>query len=158
MENNDCATLPLQALALDLDGGWVSYARPKTGVVRRCPLWPETSEQLRLVLEERREPQDPANAKLVFLTRMGACWVNGKENAISHAFRKLATKLKLKRSFYDLRHTFQTIGDEAKDPLATSHIMGHKDTSMAAHYREKISDERLEAVSNHVRTWLHGEA
>ena len=34
--NNDCATLPLEAL--DLKGGWVTYSRPKTGVARRAKL------------------------------------------------------------------------------------------------------------------------
>jgi serine/threonine protein kinase len=34
--NSDCATLPLKAI--DLDGGWVNYARPKTGLPRRCAL------------------------------------------------------------------------------------------------------------------------
>jgi len=38
--NHDIATLPLSAL--DLDGGWVDFPRPKTGIARRCPLWLET--------------------------------------------------------------------------------------------------------------------
>lgn len=36
--NADCGNLPLAAL--DLERGWVNYPRPKTGVQRRCPLWP----------------------------------------------------------------------------------------------------------------------
>jgi hypothetical protein len=32
--------------------------------------------------------------------------------------------------------------------------MGHADTSMAAHYRERISDERLVDAVDVVRKWL----
>jgi hypothetical protein len=32
--------------------------------------------------------------------------------------------------------------------------MGHVDASMAAVYRERISDARLKAVADHVRQWL----
>ena len=38
--NHDCD--PYRFMRLDLDGGWVSYPRPKTAVRRCCPLWPET--------------------------------------------------------------------------------------------------------------------
>ena len=50
--NHDCATLPLSAL--DLGAGWVDFPRPKTGVGRRCPLWPETAAAIRAALAERR--------------------------------------------------------------------------------------------------------
>ena len=36
MGNTDCSSLPLSAL--DLNGGWLNYPRPKTGVDRRIPL------------------------------------------------------------------------------------------------------------------------
>ena len=32
--------------------------------------------------------------------------------------------------------------------------MGHSDNTMASHYREPISDDRLEAVAEHVRKEL----
>jgi hypothetical protein len=34
--------------------------------------------------------------------------------------------------------------------------MGHARDDMASHYRERISDERLAAVSQHVGRWLLG--
>ena len=42
--NADCATLPIRAL--DLEEGWINFPRPKTGLDRRCPLWPETIKSL----------------------------------------------------------------------------------------------------------------
>jgi integrase len=55
-----------------------------------------------------------------------------------------------------LRHTFETIGGESKDQVAVNAIMGHVDDSMAGVYRERISDERLIAVTDKVREWLWG--
>ena len=59
--------------------------------------------------------------------------------------------------FYTLRHTFRTVADEAKDQPAADYIMGHETPHISSVYRETISDERLKAVSDHVRTWLFGE-
>jgi integrase len=56
--------------------------------------------------------------------------------------------------FYALRHTFETIGGESRDQVAVNHIMGHADSSMAGVYRERISDERLRNVVDHVHQWL----
>jgi integrase len=56
--------------------------------------------------------------------------------------------------FYTLRHVFETIGGESRDQVAVNAIMGHADFSMAATYRERISDERLRAITDVVRTWL----
>ena len=53
-------------------------------------------------------------------------------------------------NFYALRHTFETIGGESKDQVAVDLIMGHTDPSMAGHYRERIDDARLKAVTDHV--------
>ena len=32
--------------------------------------------------------------------------------------------------------------------------MGHSDNTISDHYRERIADERLEKVVNHVHDWL----
>jgi integrase len=58
------------------------------------------------------------------------------------------------RGFYSLRHTFETIGGDSRDQVAVNHIMGHADASMAGIYRERIEDQRLIDVVNHVRRWL----
>src|SRR5262245_44460523 len=67
--NHDIATLPLSAL--DLEGGWVRYPRPKTGIGRRCPLWPETVAALHETLALRLAPRHDDAAGLVFVTTRG---------------------------------------------------------------------------------------
>jgi integrase len=157
--NGDCAHLPLSAL--DLETGWIDYPRPKTGINRHCPLWRETIEALRAVLDKRPTPKDKADAGLIFITKYGLPW--GKEtadNPITKETAKLLRDLGIKRNgvgFYSLRHTFRTVADEAKDQPAVDHIMGHEVQHMSAIYRERIADARLKAVTDYVRSWLFAE-
>ena len=157
--NNDVGTLPVKAL--DLTGGWVNYPRPKTGVPRRCPLWPETVSALQEAITSRPTAKDSADADPVFITKYGKRWAkDSTDNTLSKEFGKLIRKLGIRqpgRGFYGLRHTFQTIGEEGRDFPAVSHIMGHTQDDMASVYRERISDERLIAVTNYVREWLFGD-
>jgi integrase len=157
--NQDCGTLPMSAL--DLETGWVTYHRPKTGIDRRCPLWPETVAALREALAGRPNPKNPADAGLVFITRYGLPWAKDTENSVvSKEMRKVLDTLGINghRNFYGLRRTFETIGGETKDQVAVDAIMGHADESMAGVYRQRIGDDRLQAVANHVRTWLFAPA
>ena len=160
----DISNLPQSVV--DLDNGWIDYPRPKTGVDRRCPLWSETVDAVRESITTRPRPQDDSHEQLVFITKYGQPWVktNAKgtpADALGQEFSKLLTKLKLKRpgvSFYALRHTFETIGGDSRDQVAVDHIMGHVRDDMASLYRERISDERLQAVTDGVHTWLFGAA
>ena len=158
--NNDCATLPLSSL--DVDDGWLDFPRPKTGIHRRCPLWPETVKAVQTVLEKRKEPKDETHAGLVFITAVGGSfWKESGDNPISKEFAKLVKAKGLQqhgRGFHSLRHTFRTIADGTRDQPAVDSIMGHADESMAARYRERIDDSRLVAVSNFVRGWLYAES
>ncbi len=154
--NADCGTLPLSAL--DLDGGWVNYPRPKTAVPRRCPLWPETVAALREAIAKRPAPKDPALSERVFITIYGGSWFkDSPTNPVTFVMAWLLKKLGIHRpgvNFYALRHTFETIGGETRDQVAVNHIMGHAEDDMASVYRERISDERLKAVTDHVHAWL----
>lgn len=153
--NSDCGNLPLSAI--DLEGGWITYPRPKTGVNRRCPIWPETRDALKAVLVNRTEPKDPADAVLVFITKYGFSWAKDTStNPISQETRKLLNALAINghRNFYCLRHTFRTVADNCKDQPAIDHIMGHESPHMSSVYREGIDDERFRAVGDHVRGWL----
>lgn len=158
--NSDCGRLPLSAL--DLEGGWVRFPRPKTGIDRRAKLWPETIASLKAAIEKRKAPASPDLDGLVFLTQFGTCYAKDtKENPISKRMTAAVQALGIHReglNFYALRHTFRTIADESRDRPAVDLIMGHADDSMADAYRERIGDDRLIAVSNHVRTWLFGAA
>jgi integrase len=153
----DVARLPLSSL--DLDGGWVNFARRKTGVPRRCPLWPETVLAIRAWLAKRPTPNHEARG-YVFITKRRNPWFSGKYvTPVASQFRKVANKVGGVRSgigFYALRHTLATIGSETKDQVAVNGLMGHiaRDDLIPSVYRERISDERLVAVTDCVREWL----
>jgi integrase len=170
--NGDLSSLPMGTV--DLEGGWISFARPKTGVARKCKLWAETVAAIRAYLAERPEPIDPADADLLFLSprrsrlsRVSLLTNGDGETTASpvdyttKAFRRLLRDTGLERpglSFYSLRHSFRTVADESGDLPAINLVMGHSDSSMGANYRAGIADARLERVATHVRDWLFGNA
>lgn len=139
-----------------LQDAWLNYPRPKTGVERRVPLWPETREALAAVI---RTGDDT-----VFRTQQGHPWTckskSGTGSPISQKFTKLCQGVgvhKPGRGFYSLRHVCQTIGEESGDHPAIEYILGHAPPAddMAAVYRERMSDKRLFRVVKHIRRWLH---
>ena len=152
----------LEETDLDLEGRWVNLSRGKTEIFRRTPLWPETIEALREHLPRRRRVSDKKYRKRVFVTERGEPYVRYKGKArfdvLSPRFSRLLKRLKINGrrglGFYALRHTHATIGGEAKDPDAVRATMGHADDSMTANYQHGISDERLRAVTDAVRSWL----
>ena len=167
----DVASLPQSAV--DLKRGWITFPRPKTGIARRCPLWPETVAALNDAIAIRPAAKDAADDGLVFINVRGRRWLqqnesddpanwNTRTDLIGRAFDRLLRELELKRpgaAFYSLRHVFRTIADEARDTPATDLIMGHTPASgdMGAQYREYIADERLAAVTAHERRWRFGK-
>jgi integrase len=167
--NSDVANLPTKAL--NLKSGWVDYPRPKTGIPRRCPLWPETVTAIKEAIKERQKAKADG-AGMVFVTMHGHKWEKvgvsepdpdtGKiiitnNNPVTQEFRKLLKKLKLHHhglGFYTLRHVFETIAGGSLDQVSVNAIMGHVDDTMAGNYRERIEDTRLKAVVDHVHKWL----
>ncbi|MGD0655105.1 MAG: tyrosine-type recombinase/integrase [Thermoguttaceae bacterium] len=168
--NSDVANLPIKAL--NLKTGWVDYPRPKTGIPRRCPLWPETVTAIKESLEQRPKAKGADEAGLVFITKYGHRWEKvgvsepdpetGKiaitnNNPVTQEFRKLLKKLKLHHrglGFYTLRHVFETVAGGSLDQVSVNEIMGHVDDTIAGNYRERIEDARLKAVTDHVHAWL----
>jgi len=156
--NEDCASLPSKAV--DLKRGWLNFFRGKTGVKRKCPLWPETVEAIRTAINSRPTPKDSADSELLFISPRGFSYRGDQVNhPVASKMADLLRKAQLKRpglSFYAIRHTFATIGEEARDHAAVEALMGHAppQNDMSSTYREGFSDERLKAVTDHVHDWL----
>lgn len=154
--NSDCGIVGLADV--NLETGWVNFPRPKTGIERRCPLWPETVDALRAALAERPKPKSVEHSERVFITKYGGPWADGgNSDAVTLEMGKILKALKIERpglGFYALRHTFRTIADATRDFPAVRIIMGHADDSIDDAYRESVDDERLDAVVSHVHKWL----
>ena len=155
--NADCGHVP--KTALDLASGIIDFPRPKTGIPRRCALWPETVAALREAIAKRPQPKSEEHIALVFITKYGFPWAKDTaDQTLAKEFAKLLRNLHINGrkglGFYTLRHTFRTIADEARDQPAVDYCMGHESPHMSTVYRERISDSRLRAVAEYVRTWL----
>lgn len=143
--NDDCANLHPE----HLQGTWLVYPRNKTGIERRCPLWPETLASL-----------DVPGRGRVFRTTRGRSWEGSeKDNPLSKAFQRCmraAGAYQKGRGFYGLRHTFVTVGLRTGDSYAVRYMTGHAPDSddMLALYNESTFDGNLIRVSNFIRQWL----
>ncbi len=161
--NNDCAMLEFRHL--DLSKQWIDFSRPKTGMIRFSPLWPETCAALETYLRRRPQPKNTLHENYIFITqKKHTPWTNIKGyDPIGAAFSKLARTLEIAVpgvGFYALRHTFQTIAEEARDQKAVQFIMGHipEGGDMSARYREEFKRDRLMVTTEYVRRWLFAEA
>jgi integrase len=158
--NSDIARLKLS----DVGGEWLDMPRGKTGVDRRVPLWTETQQAILEAIRHRPKPKLGAE-DVLFLSGHGQSLIrvrsNGKRTDLTvEGFRRLAKAARVYRprmGLYWLRHTFATISDEARDAVATSALLGRVDQPMAGHYRQRIDDDRLRRVTDHVRQWLFDE-
>lgn len=159
----DCGDLLLSSI--NEKSEFIDWPRRKTGIARRCPIWPETLEALNASILQRTVPKEKADENVVFVTKYGRRWVRPSKtgtpiDGIGHQLGKLLKSLGIYRrgvNFYALRHTFRTVADEIRDRPAIDLIMGHEDVNdMAVHYREQISDDRLRQVTDHVHQWLYG--
>ncbi len=149
---------------LTVKPGWIVSHRQKTGVSRRCPLWPETEEALKLATKQRPRAASKADADCLFLTRTGQRFVRNTEkdgklstrNSVGEAYGKLkrACAVEHEGGFYTLRHTFRTVADNVADQVAIRIIMGHHDDSIDDTYRQRVDDARLVKVTDAVRAWL----
>ncbi len=152
--NGDCGALTIESV--DLKGGWHRFGRPKTGIERRCPLWPESVKALKAVIGDRTEG-------LVFITKYGNSWTTtAHREPIAFEFRKLMGDKHRKgvTTFYTLRRTMETIASAGDVPQSViDSIMGHVSHSqdMSAVYRQKVFSDSLRKCTDFVRQWYLGK-
>lgn len=161
--NKDLSLFTLDKLPTMRGEVWIDYPRNKTEADRRFCLWPETRDAIAAYLDKRPGPAGASNEQVAFLTKQGNAWVRGDGNdrsdAIGQAFKKTREDAGVTRgTFYDLRRTFQTVASETGDFQAARLVMGHSDqaSDMTALYNQRVSDERIRKVCDHVRSWLFG--
>jgi integrase len=159
----DCSELRWGSFNLECH--W--FARPKTGIERRCPLWPETIAAI--MVRDRWQPDiDPSR---VFLTKYGNPIVREipKRNVagdVVGCVRTDATQGMLHkackiagvdyRPFYTFRHTFRSVVDISGDSTAVRTIMGHAFPGMDDVYLQLMADgmKRLKVVTDIAHRWL----
>ena len=100
---------------MNLKTGWLTYPRPKTGIERRIPLWPETVEAIRAANSAAAPPKGLRTQCLVFIGRRGEPYLADNGYRVAGEFVRVLTaaKIELKGGFYGLRHTFQTVAEGA---------------------------------------------
>lgn len=147
---------------IDLTSGWLDCLRPKTHEPRRAKLWKETCDAIREAVENQPVSRRNDTRDLVFLTRLKQPWSNPNTStcALAQAFRKLANEAGVYepgKTFYALRHTFETVAADTKEQAAIDWAMGHEDGHIRSAYREEVSDESLERVADYMHEWLFGQ-
>jgi integrase len=165
--NTDIASLPRQSV--DLQGGWLDFPRIKTGIERRCPLWPETVEAIRGHIELAKPGATVDTKGLLFVTRKGQKFVRSvlketsagtprlvEHDAIVQRIKKVmkAAGIELPGvGFYGLRKSCETFGAETGEQVAVDHIMGHAPSvdNMGDLYRCYVAEEPLRRVTAHIR-------
>jgi len=170
--NTDIAALPRNAI--DLKGGFLDFARVKTGVGRRCPLWPETIRAIEAHIAEDTIERSPEMKGLLFVTRTGQRYVRSvfresdaglpqlvEHDAIVITFKRLMTEAGIELpgvAFYGLRFSCETFGGETGEQVAVDHIMGHVPdvNDMGDNYRGYVSEESLRRVTDHIRAKVLG--
>jgi integrase len=138
---HDCIKLPASKIV----DGFHTYARPKTHVARRCPLWSETQAAIQAV----------ASGEHVL---NGRVW---NRHVIAHQFKTLCETCGIYKAGittpYSLRRTFETVAKNADvNQSVIDRIMGHERPDMSEVYNQKTFDKQLIRCTDFVRGWLLG--
>ena len=113
----------------------IDYPRPKTGIRRRCALWPETVQAVREALAKRPTPKDEADAGLVFITKYGGPWARTRPDSpitkeIPQTPRQ-AEHERRSRLLYAPPHVPHRRG-RGEGPAGRDYIMGHEERTWQA--------------------------
>lgn len=143
--NTDLAELPVAVV----NGEWINYARTKTGIDRKLPLWKEVKQAINDLLETRKYDHE-----LLFHNRQHQPF---NLEDISQKFKRVRNQCGIKApGFYGLRHTFATVASETGYDRVVKYMMGHSPTDMTSYYVHGIKPALLQEVSNYVHDWLYG--
>jgi integrase len=138
-----------------LDGDFLDYPRPKSGVARRgwCPV-----ELSALIRHGNVLPLKTATGlPLVEGLRSGSYGSSWRDR-LAQPFRELCEKAGVEpRGFYGLRRSFARLSQIAEDPLATGCVMGHLDGGQTAVYAGRPSDSRLRKLGVRLWNYVHGD-
>jgi len=138
-----------------LDGDFLDYPRPKSGVARRgwCPI--ELSALIRHgdVLPLRSATGLP----LVEALRSGSYGSSWRDR-LAQPFRELCVVAGVEpKGFYGLRRSFARLSQIAEDPLATACVMGHLDGSITGIYSGRANDSRLRKLGVRLWNYVHAD-
>lgn len=153
---------------IDLANRTLNMPRGKTGEDRRGYLWKRTVKALKRVRELKHNKAafeaDGQNA-LIFITRKGLPMYREEEvikdgesvdvkiaNAISGTLSRMAKQAGLIGiTQYRCRHTYKTLGVQARDEEAMDYMMGHIDRRTGKVYdHNAISPQRVRRVSKFI--------
>jgi integrase len=145
----NCGFGPLDSISLTANrirDGFIGYPRPKTGVQRRCPLWPET----KAAIEAVKNGDHVLN---------GQVW---NRHIIAHQFKELCEVCGIYRAGitapYSLRRTFETVAKNADvNQSVIDRIMGHERPDMSEVYNQRTFDKQLVRCTDFVKRWLDGK-
>jgi integrase len=145
----------------DRNGEFLHCPRHKTGVDRNVWLWPETIRAVEDARKSRPKEHRQKYESCLLLTKGGLPWWRIEDGTnrdlASSAMRAVKSTVGTTRTLYDCRRTFRTVASEVCDLEAINHCMGHDGGGEGGTYLQAISDERIKAVCQHVRTWMYGE-
>jgi integrase len=140
---------PADCIGLTTDrivDGFATYVRSKTGVQRRCPLWPETQTAVAAI----------ADGEHVF---NGRVW---NRHIIAHQFKTLCEAVGIYKAGvttpYTCRRTFETVAKNAEvNQSVIDRIVGHERPDMSEVYNQRVFDKQLLRCTDFVKRWLDGK-